>query len=133
MTAQPAQHVVVVLNPHGDNRGVVEAALAAAAAGGPDVDLVVLGELCTSLAPAMAAVDTARQQVVDRLGRTTVRTYIGWENVDGWADRIGAGVVAVLVPTTLVHGVSRSSLRVGHAPLVEVDESAALLASLSHR
>ena len=121
--AVSAERVVAVLNPHGDNRAVVAEALQRALAGGLDIALVVLAELRMTQAPAMATVDVARQQVIASDAHTTVRTYLSWENCDGWADRIGAGVAAVVVSTAIVHGVSQPSvLPDGGSLLVVVDE-----------
>lgn len=121
-----AERVVVVLNPHGDNRAVVAEALQRALAGGLDLALVVFGELRTSQAPAMAAVDVARQQVIAADAHAIVRNYLSWENCDGWADGIGAGVAAVVMSSAVVHGVSRPSVLLDGGPLrVVVDEETA--------
>ncbi len=118
-----AERVVVVLNPHGDNRAVVAEALQRALASRLDIALVVLAELRMTQAPAMAAVDVARQQVIAADPHVTVRTYLSWENRDGWADGVGVGVAAVVVSTAIVHGVSRPSSGQGDGPvLVVVDE-----------
>ena len=96
--------VVAVLNPHGPNEQVLEAAVRRAGPLMLSIDLVVLGELTTSLAPAVAALDQARQQVRARLPGGTVYAHLGNANIAGWADELGGRAAEVFVADSVVHG-----------------------------